>query len=260
MFDTLVIDEAGQLSLSDALAVSRAARNLVLVGDPRQLAQPLQGSHPPGVGVSALDHLLGRRRHRRARSWRAPRPHVAHASRRERFHLALLLREPARFRAAVRAPGGARGRSARRPGFATRSSSMPGDRVRSDDEAQRVREIIDQLTRGTWRSDERRGASPDPRRHRRRGAVQRTCRVPRRGAAARRSGRHRRSLSGAGGGGQHLLDGDVERRGSPAQPGVSLQPQPAQRCGLPSACRVHCSCARRSCCARAVTRPSRCGS
>ncbi len=58
-FDTLIVDEAGQMSLADALAVSRAARNLVLVGDPRQLAQPLQGSHPPGVGVSALEHLLG---------------------------------------------------------------------------------------------------------------------------------------------------------------------------------------------------------
>ena len=57
-FDTLVVDEAGQMSLADAIAVSRATRNLVLVGDPRQLAQPLQGSHPAGVGVSALDHLL----------------------------------------------------------------------------------------------------------------------------------------------------------------------------------------------------------
>ncbi len=45
-FDTLIVDEAGQMSLADALAVSQAAGNLVLVGDPRQLAQPLQGSHP----------------------------------------------------------------------------------------------------------------------------------------------------------------------------------------------------------------------
>ena len=35
-----------------------AIRDLVLVGDPRQLAQPLQGTHPEGVGISALDHLL----------------------------------------------------------------------------------------------------------------------------------------------------------------------------------------------------------
>lgn len=56
--DTLVVDEAGQLSLANAVAVGTAARNLVLVGDPRQLAQPSHGTHPAGAGVSALDHLL----------------------------------------------------------------------------------------------------------------------------------------------------------------------------------------------------------
>jgi uncharacterized protein len=39
--------------------VAGAARNLVLVGDPQQLAQPSQGAHPPGAGVSALEHILG---------------------------------------------------------------------------------------------------------------------------------------------------------------------------------------------------------
>ena len=56
--DTLVVDEAGQMSLADVLAVAGAARNLVLVGDPQQLAQPSQGAHPPGAGVSALGHIL----------------------------------------------------------------------------------------------------------------------------------------------------------------------------------------------------------
>lgn len=56
--DVLVVDEGGQFSLANALAVSVAARNLVLLGDPQQLAQPSQGSHPPGAGVSALEHLL----------------------------------------------------------------------------------------------------------------------------------------------------------------------------------------------------------
>ena len=36
--DTLVVDEAGQLSLANVLAVCGAARNVVLVGDPQQLA------------------------------------------------------------------------------------------------------------------------------------------------------------------------------------------------------------------------------
>lgn len=58
-FDALVIDEAGQMSLANAVAVSVAARKVVLLGDPNQLAQPSNGSHPPGAGVSALEHLLG---------------------------------------------------------------------------------------------------------------------------------------------------------------------------------------------------------
>ncbi|MCC6317194.1 MAG: TM0106 family RecB-like putative nuclease [Gemmatimonadaceae bacterium] len=57
--DVLFIDEAGQLSLANAVAVSRGARAVVLLGDPQQLRQPTQGSHPDGVGVSALEHLLG---------------------------------------------------------------------------------------------------------------------------------------------------------------------------------------------------------
>ena len=58
---TLFVDEAGQLSLADVLAVAGAAQNLVLVGDPQQLAQPSQATHPPGAGVSALEHILGDR-------------------------------------------------------------------------------------------------------------------------------------------------------------------------------------------------------
>jgi predicted RecB family nuclease len=59
--DVLFVDEAGQMSLANALAVSHAAGSLVLLGDPRQLAQPSKGSHPDGVGVSALDHVLAGR-------------------------------------------------------------------------------------------------------------------------------------------------------------------------------------------------------
>ena len=57
--DVLVIDEAGQMSLANTLAVCQAASSLVLLGDPRQLDQPIQGIHPPGADVSALGHLLG---------------------------------------------------------------------------------------------------------------------------------------------------------------------------------------------------------
>jgi len=57
--DVLVVDEAGQLSLIDTLAVSAAATSLILLGDPQQLQQPQQGSHPEGTEVSALHHILG---------------------------------------------------------------------------------------------------------------------------------------------------------------------------------------------------------
>ncbi len=57
--DVLVIDEAAQMSLANTLAVCQAAGSLVLLGDPRQLDQPIQGVHPPGADVSALGHLLG---------------------------------------------------------------------------------------------------------------------------------------------------------------------------------------------------------
>jgi uncharacterized protein len=57
--DYLFIDEAGQMSLAQALAASRCANNLVLLGDPQQLEQPQRGSHPPGADVAALVHLLG---------------------------------------------------------------------------------------------------------------------------------------------------------------------------------------------------------
>jgi uncharacterized protein len=57
--DVLLIDEAGQLALADALAASRSARNLVLLGDPLQLPQVSQASHPGGGGYSVLEHVLG---------------------------------------------------------------------------------------------------------------------------------------------------------------------------------------------------------
>ena len=56
--DVLVVDEAGQMSLANVVACAPAARMIVLLGDPQQLDQPTQGSHPPGAEKSALSHLL----------------------------------------------------------------------------------------------------------------------------------------------------------------------------------------------------------
>jgi len=58
-FDYLFIDEAGQMALADALALSTCARNVVLLGDPAQLAQVGQGQQPLHAGDSVLEHLLG---------------------------------------------------------------------------------------------------------------------------------------------------------------------------------------------------------
>lgn len=57
----LFVDEAAQMSLANVLAISPSANSVVLLGDPRQLEQPTQGSHPEGTEVSALDHLLNGR-------------------------------------------------------------------------------------------------------------------------------------------------------------------------------------------------------
>ncbi|MDI3242177.1 TM0106 family RecB-like putative nuclease [Arthrobacter sp. AL08] len=52
--DLLVIDEAGQFSLANTLAVAQASSRLLLLGDPQQLPQVSQGSHPEPVNDSAL--------------------------------------------------------------------------------------------------------------------------------------------------------------------------------------------------------------
>lgn len=57
--DYLVVDEAGQMALACALAAARAARNVILLGDPQQLEQPRRGAHPEGADTAALVHLVG---------------------------------------------------------------------------------------------------------------------------------------------------------------------------------------------------------
>ena len=57
--DVLVVDEAGQLALADAIASANGAKNLILLGDPLQLSQVAQAEHPDGSGASVLEHILG---------------------------------------------------------------------------------------------------------------------------------------------------------------------------------------------------------
>lgn len=57
-FDYLFVDEAGQVSVANIVAMATCAKNIVLVGDPMQLSQPIQGAHPGESGLSALEYLL----------------------------------------------------------------------------------------------------------------------------------------------------------------------------------------------------------
>jgi uncharacterized protein len=57
-FDWLFVDEAGQVGLANMTAMGRAGRNIVLVGDPRQLPQVIQGSHPSPADLSCLEWML----------------------------------------------------------------------------------------------------------------------------------------------------------------------------------------------------------
>jgi predicted RecB family nuclease len=57
--DYLFVDEAGQVSLANLVAMAPCAKNLVFLGDQMQLSQPLKGSHPGESGTSILDYLLG---------------------------------------------------------------------------------------------------------------------------------------------------------------------------------------------------------
>lgn len=55
--DVLVVDEAGQFSLTNTVAAARAARSVLLLGDPQQLPQVSTGVHLYPVDVSALGWL-----------------------------------------------------------------------------------------------------------------------------------------------------------------------------------------------------------
>ena len=57
-FDYLFVDEAGQVSVANLVAMGTSAKNIILLGDQMQLSQPVQGVHPGDSGLSSLDYLL----------------------------------------------------------------------------------------------------------------------------------------------------------------------------------------------------------
>ena len=234
--DVLFVDEAGQMSLADALAVAGAARSVVLLGDPQQLAHVSQGTHPRGSGCSVLEHLLGDRETIPPAERRVPRPHVAHAPG----------RLPLRLARRCTTAGWQLDRRAASASASTRRGLTPGAGLRllevehADNRQTSTEEAdADRRARST-RCSTAAGAPTRPatsaplhaRRHPGRRALQRPGALPARPAAARRARRHGRQVPGPGGAGRVLLDGDLERRGRPPRHGLPLQPQPAQRRGL----------------------------
>ena len=57
-FDYLFVDEAGQVSAANLIAISACAENIVLVGDPLELPQPIKASHPGESGDSCLEYVM----------------------------------------------------------------------------------------------------------------------------------------------------------------------------------------------------------
>jgi predicted RecB family nuclease len=57
-FDYLFVEEAGQVSLANLIAVAPSAENIILIGDQMQLSQPMKGTHPEESGQSSLQYLV----------------------------------------------------------------------------------------------------------------------------------------------------------------------------------------------------------
>jgi predicted RecB family nuclease len=149
--DVLFIDEAGQMSLADVLAVSVAAKSLVLLGDPQQLEQPQQASHPPGAGASALEHLLGG-----AKTIAADRGLFLHQTRRlhpdicqftaEAFYEDRLTSFPGLERQAVLAPVGSAAAAFGSAGLVYLPVEHDGNQSRAAEEVDAIAAVVEALT------------------------------------------------------------------------------------------------------------------
>ena len=150
--DVLFIDEAAQMSLANVLAVSQAAKSIVLLGDPRQLEQPMQGSHPEGTDVSALDHILGEhatipaeRGLFLAETWRLHPTICSFTS--EMFYEGRLFSRPGLDQQAIKSSGRLAG-----SGLRYLPVAHQGNQNSSPEEADAIRDLIDEVlhSSSTW--------------------------------------------------------------------------------------------------------------
>lgn len=157
--DLLVIDEAGQFALPATIAAAASARNLLLLGDPQQLPQVTQGSHPMPVGISALGHLCAGRDvlpdefgYFLERSWRMSPELTREVSRLYyggRLESADAVTE--RSLAGDEGPGDPQGEDALiAPGLHAVEVAHSGRATESIEEARRVVEIVQSLLGKRW--------------------------------------------------------------------------------------------------------------
>ena len=232
--DVLFVDEAGQMSLANVLAVAQAAESIVLLGDPQQLEQPKKGSHPDGVDVSALEHILGEHQTIPADrgiflpvTWRLA-PSICEFTS-EVFYEGRLTSKPGLEQ--QRLTGGPFTGS----GLWVVEVDHDGNRNASDEEVEAVAELVAKLTApgSQWIDENGVAKQMTGKRHSRRRALQRAGEPSRRAAEGhRRSRRDGRQVSRPAGPGRDLLDGDVAPRRRAARSGVSLQPEPPERRNL----------------------------
>lgn len=159
--DFLFIDEAGQVSLANAVAMSRSAKNLVLLGDQMQLEQPVQGSHPGDARLSALQYAL---KNTAASQPDAPVFHPVvppeyglflGESRRmhpsvcrfisESIYEGRLVSHPACAQQKIALPSGANNLITAESGIVFSGIEHDGDTQRSDEEVERVKDIYHDL-------------------------------------------------------------------------------------------------------------------
>jgi uncharacterized protein len=162
LLDTLFVDEAGQLSLANVVAVSGAARNVVLLGDPQQLSQVKKGAHPEGVDVSALEFVLdGQAVIDPARGLFLPETHRLHPDvnrfTSEIFYERQLRAAPETRLQALTAPGGLSG-----TGVRWRPVAHEGNRNSSVEEATLVAGLYRDLLGGRWTNHRGQTASLAP--------------------------------------------------------------------------------------------------
>ena len=151
--DFLVVDEAAQMSLANTLAASRASANLVLLGDPQQLNQPIQGHHPEGSAVSALEHLMNGAKTLPSdrglfldHTWRMA-PKICRFTS-EQFYGSQLASRDGLERQCVIGPGPLSGQ-----GLRFFPVEHRGNRKEAPEEAERIRELVSELLGGgaQWR-------------------------------------------------------------------------------------------------------------